>query len=85
MKLLMMSSNALKITEGTDTTCGRFFASAANGDLLASGVAADVAEDLFDDVVVVVVVVVGVVVFAFGIWAFSSIPTEEDTLRIGEL
>jgi hypothetical protein len=49
---------------------------------LASGVAADVAEDLFDDVVVVVVV--GVVVFAFGIWAFSSIPTE-DTLRIGEL
>jgi hypothetical protein len=82
MKLLMMSSNALKITEGTDTTCGRFFASAANGDLLASGVAADVAEDLFDDVVVVVVV--GVVVFAFGIWAFSSIPTE-DTLRIGEL
>lgn len=79
MKLLIMSSNALKIAEGTDDdTCGRFFASTGDGRWVFGGWVDDV-----DVVVVGVGVGVGVVVFGDRIWAFSSIPTE-DTLRIGE-
>jgi hypothetical protein len=81
MKLLMMSSNALKINEGAeDTTSCRWFA----GDLLpGGGVAVDAVGDLFDDDGRWDDEGVGVGA-GVGVWAFSSIPTEEDTLRIGE-
>lgn len=86
MKLLMMSSNTLKITAGTDSS-GRFFASDARG--LASNEVADFCDDdngdnrdvpwvsgRWGDVFVVVREGKGFAVEVWG-WGLSSILTED--------